>query len=45
MHALGAVIFGVGICLIIGNVTGKFRTFPFAGYITTVIGGAIMRAG
>jgi hypothetical protein len=45
MQFLGGLIFAVGICLFIGNVTGIFRTFPFAGFIVMGIGGAIMGAG
>jgi hypothetical protein len=42
---LGLLILIAGIFLFIGNVSGMFRTFPLAGWITIVIGGAIMRAG
>jgi hypothetical protein len=43
MHAIGGVVFAAGVGLLIGNITGTCRTFPFAGYITMAIGGAIMR--
>jgi hypothetical protein len=42
---LGGLIFVVGIGLFIGNVTGIFPTFPFAGFIVMGIGGAIFGAG
>ena len=42
---LGGLIFVVGIGLCIGNMTGIFPTFPFAGFIVMGIGGAIFRAG
>jgi hypothetical protein len=45
MQALGTVVFVIGIALLIGNVTGKFRTFPFAGGIVMAIGGVMMRSG
>ena len=45
LYGCGIAIFIAGIALIIGNVTGFFRTFPFAGYLTTVIGAAIQGAG
>jgi hypothetical protein len=38
---LGGLVFVVGICLLFGNVTGIFPTFPFAGFIVTTIGGVI----
>ncbi len=41
LQVLGAVVFVVGIGLVIGNQTGMFPTFPFAGFIAMVIGGAI----
>ena len=42
---VGGVIGVIGAGLWIGNVTGKFHTFPFAGYITMGIGGAIVAFG
>jgi hypothetical protein len=42
---LGGVVLVAGIGLWIGNVSGQFRTFPLAGYLTILVGGAIMRAG
>jgi hypothetical protein len=45
MKVLGAIITIIGILLILGNVTRLFPTFPFAGFIVTLIGGAIYRRG
>jgi hypothetical protein len=42
---VGGVIVVIGAGLWIGNVTGKFVSFPFAGYITMGIGGAIVAFG
>ncbi len=42
---LGAVIFVAGVVLWCGNVFGFFRTFPFAGYLTLLVGGLIYKAG
>ena len=39
---LGVVTILLGIFLFFGNVGGFFRTFPFAGFITMSIGGALM---
>jgi hypothetical protein len=43
--ALGAVIFAAGAFLWCGNVFGFFVTFPFAGYLTLLVGGFTFRAG
>jgi len=43
--AFRAIIFVDGIFLWCGNVFGFFRTFPFAGYLTLVIGGITYKAG
>ena len=43
--ALGALIFVAGAFLWCGNVFGFFVTFPFAGYLTLLIGGATYKAG
>lgn len=40
----GAVVFGVGMLLFLGNITGAFPSFPFAGFIVMSIGGAIWGA-
>lgn len=45
LSLLGAGIFLLGVFLWCGNVFGFFRTFPFAGYVTILIGGAVWRAG
>ena len=40
---IGGVIFAAGVLLLIGNVTGLFPTFPFAGFIVMLIGGGISK--
>lgn len=45
MKVVGGIVVAAGIALFIGNVTHQFYTFPFAGWITIAIGGAIMRSG
>ncbi len=45
LMGVGGLIFVVGVGLFIGNVTGMFISFPFAGYITMAVGGAIAGAG
>jgi hypothetical protein len=42
---LGALVFAGGVFLFLGNVIGFFPTFPLAGYLTILAGGAIYRAG
>ncbi|MFT3880028.1 MAG: hypothetical protein QM703_10265 [Gemmatales bacterium] len=42
---LGTLIVVVGIGLLIGNISGLFPTFPFAGYLTIGLGGLIASAG
>jgi hypothetical protein len=42
---LGGIVLVAGIGLFIGNVSGTFVTFPGLGWITIIIGGAIMKAG
>ena len=42
---IGAVIALIGAVLYWGNMSGTFVTFPYAGYITIAIGGAIGAAG
>jgi hypothetical protein len=42
---IGGIIIVIGIGLWIGNMTGVFPTFPFAGIITIVIGSAIAGSG
>ena len=45
LQFLGGLIFVVGMGLLIGNVTRLFPTFPYAGTIVMIIGGAIIGAG
>ncbi len=45
VQGFGGLIFVAGCFLWCGNVFGFFRTFPFAGYLTATVGGAIWRAG
>ena len=45
LQLFGGLVLVVGIGLFIGNITGLFPTFPFAGFIGIGIGGAILRAG
>lgn len=42
---LGVIITLVGGFLYWGNMSGSFVSFPYAGYITIAIGGAIGAAG
>jgi hypothetical protein len=41
---LGVLLFLGGIALFIGNTTGLFPTFPFAGFLLMTIGGAVCAA-
>jgi hypothetical protein len=43
-YLLGGIVFFIGIFLFIGNITGLFPTFPFAGFIVMGIGGVLMGA-
>lgn len=45
VQLFGGLIFVVGAGLWIGNVSRMMPTFPLAGYITMLIGGAIWKAG
>ena len=45
LMGVGGLIFVVGVLLFLGNTTGKFYSFPYAGYITMGIGGAIFAFG
>lgn len=45
LKGLGGVIFAIGLVLFIGNITQLLPTFPLAGYLTMLIGGAIFGAG
>ena len=42
---LGVVVVGIGVFLLLGNMSGRFPTFPFAGFITMTIGSMIIGAG
>lgn len=42
---VGGAVVALGAVLWCGNVFGFFPTFPFAGYVTIAIGGAIIGAG
>jgi hypothetical protein len=45
LKILGGIVLVLGIGLFIGNVSGAYRTFPGAGWITIAIGGVMLRAG
>jgi hypothetical protein len=45
VYYFGTAVWVGGLLMIIGNVTGVFPTFPFAGFIVTVIGILIQVAG
>lgn len=45
LSIVGAIVLLLGLFLFIGNVTSIFPTFPLAGYLTVVIGGAMCRVG
>jgi hypothetical protein len=45
LKGLGGVVFAIGVVLFIGNITRLLPTFPLAGYLTMLIGGAIFGAG
>lgn len=45
MRMLGYAIMAVGVVLLLGNITGAFRTFMFAGALTIGIGSMIARRG
>jgi hypothetical protein len=42
---IGGAVVALGIVLLLGNITGVFPTFPFAGFITLMIGSSILGAG
>jgi hypothetical protein len=39
---IGLITSLLGVFLFFGNIGGFFRTFPFAGFVTMSIGGAIL---
>jgi hypothetical protein len=41
----GGLVFVLGVGLFLGNVTGLFPTFPFAGFLVMTLGGALLGAG
>jgi hypothetical protein len=45
MKVLGGLIIALGAFIWLGNVFHFFPTFPLLGYVTMVIGGAIMKKG
>lgn len=45
LMGVGGLVMALGAFLFWGNVSGHFRSFPFAGYITIAIGGAIFSFG
>ena len=45
LMGVGGLIVAIGAGLWCGNVFGFFPTFPYAGYITIAIGGAIFAFG
>ena len=44
LRLFGIVLIFIGGCLVIGNIRGWFPTFPFAGFITMIIGWLLLRA-
>jgi hypothetical protein len=40
----GVLVFIVGIFLVVGNLSGSFPTFPFAGFLTTTVGSLMISA-
>lgn len=45
LMGVGGIIFVAGVGLFLGNVTGMFISFPYAGYVTMLVGGAIAAFG
>jgi hypothetical protein len=45
LMGVGGLVIALGGFLWWGNMSGHFRSFPFAGYITMAIGGAIFSYG
>lgn len=44
MKIVGGIVFALGVFLLLGNVLRFFPTFPLAGYLTMMCGGAIIKA-
>jgi hypothetical protein len=38
---VGSIIGGIGVLVLVGNITGLFPTIPFAGFILMVLGGIV----
>jgi hypothetical protein len=45
MALLGGLVFILGLALFLGNISGLFRTFPFAGFLVMTLGGAMRGFG
>lgn len=45
LQVLGCLLFLLGIFLMIGNLTGSFVTFPFAGFITMMVASMLFEKG
>ena len=45
VQSLGFVILAAGVLLLIGNLTGIYRTFSFAGLVTMAVGQLVAYAG
>ncbi len=45
LMGVGGLILAIGALLFWGNVSGNFVTFPYAGYVTLGIGGAVFGLG
>lgn len=43
LQIIGGIIFVVGVGLFVGNISGFFRTFPGAGYLTMALGGFLWK--
>ena len=44
-HIIGAFLFIIGIGLFLGNVTGRFPSFSYAGCMVMCVGGIIYKGG
>lgn len=45
IYYFGTILWVLGVLLIIGNVTGLVPTFPFAGFLMTIVGFLIQMGG
>jgi len=41
--SIGAVISFIGLILLIGNISGWWPSFPYAGFLTIGLGGLVMK--